>query len=124
MKIKVDEKNGVVIAKGRVDGLTVSTGIGDIVCEPVYTQAVAVCKSPDVFNAEYGERLASKKFKFKEVNARMGMHISAVKAMRSAIDKLEHAIESENMIISQMAGKCVEIGYQVDEVIAENEVNK
>ena len=121
MKIKVDSKNKVVIAKGFAEGIDVSTAIGSMRIPSKSIQAVAVCKSDDEFDEEYGEQLARNKFKLKEATAIQGMHLTAYKELVHIINNLTKVANNELKIAESMGYKCEALAYAVDEVIAESE---
>jgi hypothetical protein len=80
MKITVDEKNKAVIASG--------------LCWGVKVTATAVCRAEDVFDKDFGIRLAKEKFNKKCVNRRI---VVANAEIRKLLDRIESILKQRDV---------------------------
>lgn len=84
MKVKVDKKNGVVIAYGSYKSCLI--------------KAIAVCKE-DVFDEEFGIQLAKKKYAVQRSKVKRGVHKAALAYAKERYRKLGNFIRMETELV-------------------------
>lgn len=85
MKLKVYENHKRVIAMGHEFGKRI--------------KVMAVCHDEDIFDVEFGKKLAQFKYKVAKKDAKIADHERYIKALNAAIAECEHEIAAQKAAI-------------------------
>lgn len=88
MKIFVDRKNKVVVAKGSVKGKKI--------------KAVSRCNVDDTFDEKFGVEYTTKKYAVKESMAKADCHVKYVKALYNLVNWCNNQLDYELDILHDM----------------------
>ena len=104
MKIRVDNKNKVVIAEGHYRGKKIKT--------------IAKCNE-DVFDEEFGKQLAEKKYDIKEYVARKNYHRKYMNMLHRTVLRCYVLIEEEQNIIDSLNAKISIKEKEINEFVSD-----
>lgn len=95
MRFYIDEKNRRVIATGNCKGRRI--------------KAIAVCNMHDEFDAEIGKKVATTKYKIRELKTKQKIHQSNIKKLHNLISWCFRVIEDETKITNGITERLLEL---------------